>query len=197
MEIGAERIEKIQSHTGVSAQLARQALEETDDCLLEAVLLLEKKGWAKRTEGGRWSTTWTPPDETEEPEEQAERPTKKRPRLHGRRLVHEVWDAVRSLLRNATGITIDIWRGNDILAGIPLIICVLLFLVAPFVMLPLTVIGLAMRCRYHISGWDHGGEVINRTMDQVTDTVADWTEHMWSEVKQEVEQHRDKRNGKK
>ena len=107
----------------------------------------------------------------------------------------QVKDAIRSLLRNCTRITIDVWRGDDLLVGIPLIICVLLFLIAYYIMIPLAIVGLALRCRYHIGGWEEAGaEAINRTMDQVTDTVADWTDQLRSELRSE---HDKKKNKKK
>ena len=106
----------------------------------------------------------------------------------------EVKDAIRSLLRNCTHITIDVWRGDDLLVGIPLIICVLLFCIAYYIMVPLTIVGLILRCRYHIGGWEEAGaETINRTMDQVTDTVADWTDQIRSEFLSENEKKKNKK----
>ena len=85
----------------------------------------------------------------------------------------------------------DIWRGDDLLVGIPLIVCVLLFIVAPYVMIPLAILGLIVRCRYHFSGWEWNTDTINRAMDQVTETVADWTE----QFKQELKDYHNKRGG--
>ena len=78
--------------------------------------------------------------------------------------------------------------------GIPLIICVLLFCIAYYIMVPLTIVGLILRCRYHIGGWEEAGaETINRTMDQVTDTVADWTDQIRSEFLSENEKKKNKK----
>ena len=85
----------------------------------------------------------------------------------------------------------DIWRGDDLLVGIPLIVCVLLFIVAPYVMIPLAILGLIVRCRYHFSGWEWNTDTINRAMDQVTETVADWTE----QFKQELRDYHNRRGG--
>lgn len=186
-----ERIEKICAHTGVTAELAQQALEESNGCMLEAVLLLEQKGCAKHTDGGRWSTTWNPPPEQEEGAAETAKERGMRRGVNWRRTGQDFAGALKSLLRNCTEITIDVWRRDELLVGIPLIICVLLFLVAPYAMIPLTIVGLALRCRYHISGWDFGGEeTINRTMDQVTDTVADWSEQVWHEVQDYRDKHK-------
>ena len=78
----------------------------------------------------------------------------------------------------------DIWRGEDLLAGVPLVVCVLLFVVAFRLMLALALVGLVLRCRYHISGWEGNTADINRTMDRVSETVTGWTDRIkaeWSE----------------
>jgi translation elongation factor EF-Ts len=41
--ITIEQVEKLRKYTGVSYTLAKEALEETDGDLLEAVILLEKQ----------------------------------------------------------------------------------------------------------------------------------------------------------
>ena len=90
---------------------------------------------------------------------------------------------MKNFLRNCTKITVDIWRGEDLLAGVPLVVCVLLFVVAFRPMLVLAIVGLVLRCRYHISGWEGNAADINRTMDQVTDTVAGWADRAWTRWK--------------
>ena len=61
----------------------------------------------------------------------------------------------------------------------------------PYVMIPLAILGLIVRCRYHFSGWEWNTDTINRAMDQVTETVADWTE----QFKQELKDYHNKRGG--
>lgn len=201
MGFAVEQIEKVSRYTGVDTDLARRALEETGGSPLDAVIFLEQKGLTAQPVGGVWSTKW---EKRPEPEEPAAVKRGKRNAVvlrpvakDGRRRSYtsrEVADAIRSLLRNCLSVTIDVWRGDDLLVGIPLVICVLLFLVAPYAMIPLTFVGLALRCRYHINGWDFSGEeTINRTMDQVTETVAGWTDQVWSEMKD----HHDRENRKK
>lgn len=191
MEFAVEKVEKICRHTGVSSEQARQALEETGGNQLDAVILLEERGWTQRPRGGTWSTRWESPADAEA----AERQEQERRRAAGRQsagkrrgyTAQEVGDAIKSLFQNCTKITIDIWRGDELLAGIPLIICILLFLVVPHIMIPLALIGLiVMGCRYHISGWAFGEETVNRTMDEVSKAVNGWMAPIRKRVKREV-----------
>lgn len=185
MEVTQEKIEKVARYANVNAGLAKQALEESNGHQLEAVLLLEQKGWTHKPAGATWSTTWETGAQAGEEESFAE-PAKVGGKT-GKQVARELVDVIANLVRNFTRITIDIWRGNDLLAGIPLIICILLFLIAPYVMIPLAIIGiLFLHCRYHVSGWDFGEAAINRTMDEVTDTVEELVTPIRKQVKREL-----------
>lgn len=200
MELTLEQVEKVSRYTGVTFEQAKAALERTGGSPLDAVILLEKEGKAAPTQGAMWSTRWGAPrpEAESQPEVRSKKlaiPVGRRQRAgsgHRVKVVtgKQVADAVKSLLRNCTTITIDVWRGDDLLVGIPLIISVLLFLVAPYVMIPLTIGGLMLRCRYHISGWNFGEEQINRTMDQVSSTVSGWTDQVLSEMQDLRDKHK-------
>lgn len=176
MELTHERVERVRQYANVSFEEAKAALEQTGGEALDAVILLERQGRVQAPAGGAWSTRLGAPPE-EAPAAGLRGVPAVRPRPGRRKYTsQEVGDAVKSFLRNCTKISVDIWRGDDLLVGVPLIVCVLLFIVAYQIMIPLTILGLVLRCRYHISGWEGGTDGINRTMDQVTETVAGWTE---------------------
>lgn len=176
MDFTKEQIEKVAQFSGVTREEAWVALEQAGGSPLDAVILLERHGRSAAVPGGSWSTRSGPPPEQPDlcAKPVAAAPCKKP--AHRKYTAKEVGDTVKNFLRNCTKITVDIWRGEDLLAGIPLVVCVLLFVVAFRLMLVLAVVGLVLRCRYHISGWEGNAADINRTMDQVTDTVAGWTD---------------------
>lgn len=173
MDLTKEQIEKVAQFSGVTWDEARAALEQAGGSPLDAVILLEQHGRSKAVPGGAYSTRAGVQQESA-PVGASGLPVKKT--AHRKYTAREVGDAVKGFLRNCTRITVDIWRGEDLLAGVPLVVCVLLFVVAFWLMLALALVGLALRCRYHISGWEGNTADINRTMDQVTDTVAGWTD---------------------
>lgn len=193
MEITLEQVERVRRYAKVTCEEAKAALEQAGGVPLDAVILLERQGKAVPAPGGSWSTKFgAPPEETLEQVRPGVPAVRPRPR-HRKYTSQEVGDAVKSFLRNCTKISVDIWRGDDLLVGVPLIVCVLLFIVAYQIMIPLTILGLVLRCRYHISGWEGGTEGINRTMDQVTDAVADLTQRAKAEWSS---RHNGKKTGK-
>ena len=194
MELTVEQVEKVRRYAQVSFEEAKAALEQAGGSPLDAVILLERQGKVPPPQGGAgaWSTKLGTPPPEEEPAAPGASVPAKRPRPKRRKYTSkEVGDAIKSFLRNCTKISVDIWRGDDLLVGIPLIVCVLLFIVAPYVMIPLAILGLIVRCRYHFSGWEWNTDTINRAMDQVTETVADWTE----QFKQELRDYHNRRGG--
>lgn len=189
MDFTKEQIEKVARFSGVTWDEARVALEQAGGSPLDAVILLEQRGRSNPVPGGSWSTRSGAAGEAAGPAHSADAPApRKKPASH-RYTAREVWDAVKNFLRNCTRITVDIWRGDDLLAGVPLVVCVLLFVVAFRLMAVLAVVGLALRCRYHLSGWEGNADGINRTMDQVTDTVSGWTDR----IRQEFRNGRDRK----
>lgn len=180
MDLTKEQIEKVARFTGVTWDEARAALEQAGGSPLDAVILLERHGRSQGVPGGAYSTrAGGAPEPDAPPAGAADLPRKKA--AHRKYTAREVGDTVKNFLRNCTKITVDIWRGEDLLAGVPLVVCVLLFVVAFKLMLALALVGLALRCRYHISGWEGNTADINRTMDRVTETVAGWTEKVRAE----------------
>lgn len=181
MELTSEQVEKVRQYAGVTYEEARAALMQTGGEALDAVLLLERQGKAKTAPGGSWSTRYGAPPQEEPPRAYTGMPAVHPKAKHRKYTSQEVGSALKNFFRNCTKISVDIWRGDDLLVGAPLVVCVLLFIVAYQIMIPLTIVGLILRCRYHISGWEGGTDDINRTMDRVTETVAELTDRAKAE----------------
>ena len=198
MDLTKEQIEKVARFAGVTWDEARVALEQAGGSPLDAVILLEQHGRSVPVPGGAYSTcAGVQPEGGVPPAGTADLPLPRRKAAHRKYTAREVGDAVKSFLRNCTKITVDIWRGEDLLAGVPLVVCVLLFVVAFRLMLVLALVGLALRCRYHISGWEGNTADINRTMDRVTETVAGWTEKVKAEFSRQWDRERGRESEKK
>lgn len=162
MDITLEQVEKVRGCTGCSYEEAKAALGETGGNVLDAVILLERRG-AERPQGGDYSTR------SLEPESGPGDPKWKKPT--GR----EVRQAVGSLFSNCLAITLEVWNHSRVTCVIPLIIAVALILVAPYVSLGLALVGLCVGYRVHISGkgTEGWGARFNQVMDQISGTVND------------------------
>lgn len=161
MNITLEQVEKVRHCTGCSYEEARAALAECGGNVLDAVILLERRGEGQ-TSGGDYSTRAS--ETAPEPEKAWRRPTR-----------HEVCRGAKKLLINCLAIALEVWRGETMTSSVPLLIAVALLLVAPYGMAVLILAGLCMGYRVHITGrgTENWGAKVNQTLDQVSDTVND------------------------
>lgn len=162
MNITLEQVEKVRSCTGASYEEAKAALEETGGNVLDAVILLERRGDGGPA-GGDYSTR-SPGSETEKSGPGRHKPSGQ-----------EVWKALKSLAANCLSISLEIWKSGRMTCMIPLIAALILVVVAPYVSVGLTLAGLCFGYRIHISGkgTEGWGRKVNQVMDQVGDTVHD------------------------
>ncbi len=193
MELTWEQVEKVRQYAGVTYEEAQAALMQTGGEALDAVLLLERQGKARPASGGSWSTRYGAPLPEEPPQACTGVPAVRPKAKHRKYTSQEVGSVLKNFFRNCTKISVDIWRGDDLLVGVPLVVCVLLFIVAYQIMIPLTIVGLILRCRYHISGWEGGTDDINRTMDRVTEKVAGLADQVKAECSKEWKREQERR----
>lgn len=184
MEITLETVEQLRSHAPVSYTLAKQALEHSGGNLLDALIYLEELGAIPRAEEHYYSTRGqTPPQQPEPPS--ADRAAKRERR------------GLRWLLRRARFWLIDnefeIWRREQPITALPMLILLLLLCCAYYAVIPLLIVGLFFGFRYRFSGPDLDRESINSVMDSVANTAAD----VGRQVMEEMDSHRqDKQSSK-
>ena len=93
---------------------------------------------------------------------------------------------LRRLLRRARFWLIDnefeIWRREQPITSLPVLILILLLVFAYAVVIPLLVFGLFLGFRYRFSGPDLEKESINSVMGSVADTAADVGRQVMDEI---------------
>lgn len=161
MNITMEQVEKVRMCTGVTYEEARTALEQTGGNVLDAVILLERRGQREGAEG-HYSTR---------PEEPGRRSAYEWKRPTGR----QVRDAAASVVSNCMSIYLEVWKNRQMTCRMPLLAALLLVLIVPYVMVGLLLLGLCLGYRVHIAGrgTEGWGSRVNQTVDQVVDTVSD------------------------
>lgn len=161
LDITLEQVEKVRHCTGCSYEEARAALAACGGNVLDAVILLERRGEGQ-TSGGDYSTR--APEAAPEPEGDWHWPTR-----------HEVCRGAKKLLANCLAIALEVWRGETMTSSVPLLIAAALLLVAPYGVAVLILVGLCTGYRVHITGrgTENWGAKVNQTLDQVSDTVHD------------------------
>lgn len=188
MEITLEQVERLREKADVSYGQAKQALEYSGGNLLDALIYLEEQGAIPRPQGAYYSTrSQTPPPPPPQPTAPTEQPKAKGCRKGGlRRLFQKVR---RLLLENE----LEIWRKEQPVTSMPILILVVLVLFAFYVTLPVLILGLFLGFRYQISGPDLEDEAFNGMMGNVADTAAD----LGRQVMEELKNQHDRYNNRK
>jgi len=190
MEITLEMVERLKEKADVSYRQAKEALEYSGGNLLDALIYLEEKGSIPRDAGAYYSTKReTPPPPAEPlPAELPEKAKKqgaprapRPPRSKGR--VRRFFHTLRRWLVDNE---LEIWRRSQPITALPVLILVLLLCCAPYITIPILVLGLFLGFRYRFSGPDLDRDEINDVMGSVADTAADLGHKVMDELKHDI-----------
>lgn len=187
MEITLEMVERLREKANVSYAQAKQALEYSGGNLLDALIYLEEKGGIPREEGAYYSTkseTLPSPSPAEPlpaqlPDKGKKQKAPKQPRS-GRGGVRRFFNTLRRWLVDNE---LEIWRHDQPVTALPVLILVLLLCCAFWVTALILVLGLFLGFRYRFSGPDLERESLNNMMGSVADTAADLGHKVMDELK--------------
>ncbi len=158
MEQNLELVEKLVEKTGVSYAQAKEALEQTDWDILEALILLESQGKINR-QSAAYSTR-----KEEEPEKEEQPPEKNASRFGA---------FLRDLIDKGNKNCLEVHRSGELVLSVPVNVCILLFLFCFWVVLPVMLVSLFFDCRYSFSGTELGKDSVNKAMGKATDIADD------------------------
>ncbi|RKI70978.1 hypothetical protein D7V91_01360 [bacterium 1xD42-67] len=190
MEITLEMVERLKEKADVSYAQAKEALTYSGGNLLDALIYLEEQGAIPRAEGAYYSTrseSPPPPPPAEPPSPHLLIQVKKQkaprgprpPRARGeggRRFFH-------ALRRWLVDNELEIWRRDQPITALPVLILVLLLFCAFWITLPVLVLLLFFGFRYRFSGPDLERDGLNNVMGSMADTAADLGRHVMEELK--------------
>ena len=172
MEITLEQVEQLRAKADVTYAQAKQALEYSQGNLLDALIYLEEQGSIPRARQTYCSTQSGPA-----PERPAAEPDAPPPGESGREVVPKKrWNLRRLLEAIRRGLLeneLEVWRRQEPVTAMPILILVILAVFAPWVTFPLLAIGLFFGFRYRFSGPDLERDAINSVMERVATTADD------------------------
>lgn len=197
MEISLEMVERLKEKANVSYKQAKEALEYSGGNLLDALIYLEEKGAIPREEQSYFSTrgeTPPPPPPAEPlpaqlPAGGKKQKASRQPRT-GRGGVRRFFTALRRWLVDNE---LEIWRRDQPVTALPVLILVLLLCCAPHITIPVLVLLLFLGFRYRFSGPDLERDQINGVMGDLADTAN----HLGRQVMDELHTQHDKHNNRK
>jgi hypothetical protein len=164
--ITIEQVEKLKKYTGVSYAQAKEALEQTDGDILEAVILLEKQ--QKIQPQGEKTVIET---KFEEKKNDSDKSEKKSKDSELNETFRDLGRFLKDLLHKGNTNRFDVIKDKKVVMMIPMTLFVLLILFAFWFMLPLLVIGLFFGYGYRFSGADLEKTNVNEAVDKVSDVT--------------------------
>ena len=187
MEITLEMVERLREKANVSYAQAKQALEYSGGNLLDALIYLEEKGGIPREEGAYYSTKSETlpspsPDEplpAQLPDKGKKQKAPKQPRP-GRGGARRFFNTLRRWLVDNE---LEIWRRDQPVTALPVLILALLLCCAFWITALILVLGLFLGFRYRFSGPDLERDNLNGMMGDLADTAADLGRQVMNEIK--------------
>ncbi len=159
MNYDMELVEKLVEKTGISYTEAKEALDNSNGDLLEAMIWLESKG---KIEHGRTTAYSTKADESKQ---SGSENFKQSARGFGE------W--VRRVVDKGNANCLEMYKQNERKLSVPVTVFVLLLIIAFWVVVPLMIVALFMGYRFAFSGPDLGKDSVNNTMAKATDIADD------------------------
>lgn len=175
-----EQVEKLREKTHVTYEQARDVLAEANGDLLEALILLERRGQTDAvTEGGFYSTKNERKGEAPLP---MTVPQGKKRTQEGRQRRRA---AAQGFFQRLTENHLEVWQGEQKQASIPLIVLAILTIFFPWITIPLAIVALVFGRRFRLSGPDMNREAVTKTMDTVNNAVTDVRESVLAELQKD------------
>ena len=181
MAVTLEQVEQLRARADVSYEEARDALEQSGGDLLDALILLERRGKAKG--GGFYSTRPNREEEAAVTDLVLTKAAREQEADSGLGpKIKELLYAALRLLRHSLANQFEIWRKGERVTSIPILILIILVIAAFWITVPLIVVGLFFGCQYRFSGPDLNREEVDAAMEKTAQIVHD----VVNQVKEEI-----------
>lgn len=170
-----EKVEKLREHANVSYEEAKQALENSNWDILDAMIYLEQSGKVHGPEHSSY-TTQTEKVKIDIDEKDCKSSFSDNLRRFGR------W--CQRLLEKGNNNSFCVERDNNEIFRIPITLLVVFLLCAFWVVVPLLVIGLFFNMRYQFAGSDIRS--VDLDLNKAMDSAADAAENIKNEFNSAV-----------
>lgn len=185
-----EMVERLREKASVSYGQAKEALEYSGGNLLDALIYLEETGAIPRTESAYYSTRSETPPSAEPlpvqlPDQESEQGADSSPRPK-RGGVRRFFLALRRWLIDNE---LEIWRHDQPITALPVLILVLLLCCAPYLTIPALFVGLFLGFRYRFSGPDLERDSLNGMIGNLANTASGLGRQVMDELRAQHDKH--------
>lgn len=169
-----EQVERLRSYADISVEEARDVLEEAGGDLLEAVILLEKRGKLKKESGSYRDGAASGSTGESKAGPHAEQSSARRDDAGVKfsELAGRFFRWLGRVIHRGNQNSFRVSRRGETMITVPITVLALLLMFCFWCVIPLLVIGLFCDCRYSFHGPDLGRDNVNSVADSVADSAA-------------------------
>ena len=170
-----EQVEKLRAMANISYDEAKAALDAANGDLLEAVIDLEKQGKVNAPTGGGYFSSEKAPDSSGEGckyncgEQQTKYSNSGETFTD---LMKKCGKFCLKMIRKGNENSFEVLKGEESKASAPVTAFALLLVFAPWITIPLLVIGLFFGFRYRFNGPDLSRNTVNDAMNKAADAAV-------------------------
>ncbi len=168
--ITLEQVEKLRAHANVSFEDARDALEQTNGDMLEAIIRLEKAGKTQERTG-TFSTLNAPGAQQSQQDSWQYRQYGSGPSEFNRQM-RRLWSGFCGLVKKGNENNFEVWRDGRCAINFPVTLLAVFLIFFFGITVPLMLVGLFFGCTYRFTGPDLEKTGINRVMDSAAETAS-------------------------
>ena len=174
MNINIEQVDKLKERADVSYADAKQALEQTNGDLLEAMIYLEKQGKAKAGSVGSFDSRSAEHSQSDSSGQQQKSQAGKNYERKGDSfgdVMRKIWGFIRRMVHKCNINHFEVYRDGRCVLSMPVTLLVLFLLFFFYITLPVIIIALFFGCSYKFRGPDLGKKDINDVMDEAANAA--------------------------
>ena len=175
-------IDKLKEKANISYEEAKNALENSNWDMLDAMLYLEEHGRVKKPSVIIFYTNESKESYTSQGEVANIREDKEGNNFKSKNNFEGIFEAICKAIDTLNNIFVEIKRSNRVLLKIPLTVLILLLFFAFWIVIPLIIVGLFFDVEFLVSSKKVNVDKINKVFNEISKAVKDikgkFTDHI-------------------
>jgi len=171
--VNLQQVEELRKYANITFNEAKEALEETDGDILEAIINLEKKGIIKGPEGGGYYSSKDSYENSKSDEDKENNKAEfyDESTTSFSEMLNKFMSFLKKIFKKGNRNIFKVTKDGEKIISIPVTILVILIVFAFWITIPIMVIGLFFGYKYSFAGPELGKEQVNRAMDSVSNAA--------------------------
>jgi hypothetical protein len=165
-----QQVEELRRYANITFNEAKDALEETNGDILEAIINLEKKGRIKAPKDGGYYSSKDSYQDNQSNDDAGN--VQQEIYDESGSSFSETWNNfisfIKKLFKKGNRNNFEVIKDGKVIMSIPVTILVVLIIFAFWITIPIMIIGLFLGYKYAFSGPELGKDTVNCAMDSVS-----------------------------